>query len=250
MLAQEAYSQFRYADVKPILDTHCVKCHKPSGDASFMPFTSFEEIKGNHEYMRDALAFGIMPQDNPTFNATADGQKLLSWLKEGPDLYGTSIPDTCPIPEPKPEPIIRKDPRDLTYTDLKPIIDRNCVGCHNPQGQMRKRPFTTLAEIKRNAKRMWDRLDEGKMPLNKPEWRFTEEGRTLIGWLRYGRDVNQATPRDDDDAIRYHFSKPTLGSMRSTNPVLRLMWQSIQMEGADSMPAGNSDSSTRPPFGS
>lgn len=182
-LSMTAYAQgttLKYEQVKAIVDQNCVTCHKPSGPAGFLPLTSLGEIKGNHEAMLSALDDDYMPMGRPGFKDTPDGVKLREWLAEGSDLRDP------PSPPPGPPPLIVRDPRQLRYEDLKPIIDRHCVGCHNPNGRQSRLPLTNLAQVRRQADDMWDQLDEGSMPLGDAEFRFTQEGRALMGWLRYG----------------------------------------------------------------
>lgn len=198
-VSQRAFAQtttLEYADVKPLIDANCGTCHAPGRPASFFPFTTFAEIKGNHEAMLSAINDDYMPMGRPGFKDTPDGRRVVEWLAGGTDLYGGTNP-----PDPGPPPLIMRDPRELTYAELKPLIDRHCVGCHNPDGRVPRRPLTNLAEVQRRASDMWKRLDTGRMPPNDPEFRFSLEGRALMGWLRYGRDVNPVGAGDDDGVI-------------------------------------------------
>jgi hypothetical protein len=66
---------------------------------------------------------------------------------------------------------------------------------------MARLPLVTIADMKRRAKSAWNELDEAKMPPTNPEFAYSVEGRVIMGWLRYGRDVSWRTPTggDDDD---------------------------------------------------
>ncbi len=186
-----------YPDVKPIVDARCAgPCHNGDGSAFFLPFQEFGEIKGNDAQMIRMIETDQMPQgEAPGFKTSADGKKLLEWLKTGKDLHPAPS-DQCPAPPPPH--ILMKDPRVLTYQDVKPIIDRHCVGCHNPDGRMARKPFTTLAGIRRHAADAWERLDEGRMPEGDAEFRFTAEGRALMGWLRFSPELVGGVGGDDD----------------------------------------------------
>lgn len=182
-----------FSDAKPILDRNCVPCHNPSGAAGFMPFTSLPEVKGNQTFMVAAIRDDYMPLGaTPGFKSTPDGLLLLKWLETGSDLNGPSVPPVI-------EHILMRDPRTLTYADLKPIVDRNCVGCHNPNGRVRNKTFDALAGIRRNARLMVRKLDRGDMPQGNTDFRFTADGRALLGWLRYGRDIGLPNDGGDDD---------------------------------------------------
>lgn len=184
-----------YGDVKPILDRHCVTCHKPNGAADHLPFTSLEQVKGNEQKMVSAIRADYMPYRKPPgFKSTPDGLLLLKWLETGADINGPVVPPAI-------EHILMRDPRTLTYEDVKPIINRNCVGCHNPNGRVPNRPFNAITGIRRYARFMVRELDRGDMPLGNAEFRFTADGRALLGWLRFGKDISEpAGGGEDDDA--------------------------------------------------
>lgn len=187
-----------YPDVKGIIDARCAgPCHNPDGAAFFVPFGSFDEIKGNEGQMVRMIETDQMPQgEAPGFKTSTEGLRLLKWLKEGVDLH--PLPgDQCPAPPPPN--MLMKDPRELRYEDVKPIIERRCVGCHSPGGRMARKPFTTLAGIARHADDAWKQLDKGAMPLGDPEFRFSPDGRALMGWLRYAPDAGGAPSGGDDD---------------------------------------------------
>jgi uncharacterized membrane protein len=175
-----------YATMKTIVDDNCKKCHNADGLADFLPFETFTDVKTNVNKMTAALQTGKMPKDNTTFNTTVDGKRLLTWLMSGSDLHPT-VPTPPPVLPPHP---IKKDPRDLTYEDMKPIIRRNCVGCHNPNGRMSRFPFETFDQVANKASAMYKQITRRKMPDGDPEFRFTADGRALLGWLEFGRDLN------------------------------------------------------------
>jgi uncharacterized membrane protein len=178
-----------YVTMKPLIDQHCASCHNADGIADFLPFQSLAEIKPNSKKMAEALQSGKMPKNNPTLNSTPEGKRILAWLTTGSDLH-------APVPQPPAHPIL-KDPRDLKYEDVKTIIRQNCVGCHNPKGQMPKYPFETFDQVADMASKMFKQLSRRKMPLGNPEFRFTQDGRALLGWLEFGRDLNGSDGGED-----------------------------------------------------
>ncbi len=181
LMARPSQAQLRYPDVKSIIDENCVVCHAAGGPVSALPFEDFEQIRGKAERMRAALAAGRMPLGDPGFRTTADGQLLLEWLTRGPDLY-----PPAPV---EPPPLILKNPRELTFADVEPILRENCQICHAKGKVMSKLPLTTLAEVARRSKKVWKALDKEEMPPNNPDFVTSLDGRVLMGWLRYGRDL-------------------------------------------------------------
>ena len=67
-----------YANVKSIIDSTCGGCHAQ--------FTSLAGIKADKTAMAARIKAGSMPRGNPTWKSTADGKKVLKWLKSGKDL--------------------------------------------------------------------------------------------------------------------------------------------------------------------
>lgn len=176
----------KYPQIKPVIDAACVTCHNNSGgDADFFPFVTFEDIKGNQEAMAKALETGYMPQDNPTFKDTIDGKRLINWLRKGEDLFPPPVSECPPIPPPHP---LMKDPRQLTYEEIAPIIKRSCGGCHNPSGEARDVPMTTSGQVLGIKKDMLKELERGSMPKGNREFRFSADGRALMGWLESGKN--------------------------------------------------------------
>lgn len=179
--AQTSQAQLTYPDVKSIIDMNCVVCHAAGGPVETLPFQSLDQIRGKAERMRAAIASGRMPLGDPDFGSTADGQLLLEWLTSGTDL-------NPPVP-PGPPPLILKDPRELTFADIEPILRENCQSCHARGKMMAKLPLTNVSEVRRRAKKVWKALDSGEMPPSNPDFAFSIDGRVLSGWLRHGRDL-------------------------------------------------------------
>ena len=80
-----------------------------------------------------------------------------------------------------------------SWTEAKQIIQFTCVGCHNPAGVAKFRPFTTLAQVRRNAKKMYDEVDDGDMPKDNPRFAGTPEKRKLLDFLMCG-DMSVSDP--------------------------------------------------------
>jgi uncharacterized membrane protein len=181
LISWPSQAQLSYLDVKSIIDDNCVVCHAVDGVVDALPFQSLDQIRGKAERMKAAITTGRMPLGNPDFAETRDGQLLLDWLGNGADLYPPSSTE--------PPPLITKDPRELTFADVEPILRENCQICHARGRPMAKLPLTSLNEVRSRAKKVWKALDRGEMPPNDPDFVYSIDGRVLMGWLRYGRDL-------------------------------------------------------------
>lgn len=68
-----------WAEVKPILDSKCNGCHHGG-------FGTLEGVKTYRQSMIEALSNGVMPRFQPTWKDTADGKKVLDFLRHSPEL--------------------------------------------------------------------------------------------------------------------------------------------------------------------
>ena len=71
-------AKLTFANVGPIVADNCGGCHAP--------FKTLDGIKAQKTQMIAELKSGAMPKGNPGFKSTADGKKVLKWLKTGKDL--------------------------------------------------------------------------------------------------------------------------------------------------------------------
>jgi hypothetical protein len=77
--ADELKSKPTYAGVSSIIDTTCGGCHSA--------FTTLAGIKPMRTDMISKISSGKMPLNGPAgWNKTADGKKVLAWLKTGADV--------------------------------------------------------------------------------------------------------------------------------------------------------------------
>ena len=74
-----AATALTYDDVKGIIDTNCSACH--GGYASTATNAS-QTVTADRATMAAEIEAGKMPRGNATFATTANGKKLLSWLKQ------------------------------------------------------------------------------------------------------------------------------------------------------------------------
>lgn len=68
-----------YAEVAPIINSVCGHCHASK-------FSTLEKVKTNKSRMFSLINSGRMPKNNPGWRNTADGQDVLDFLAESPEL--------------------------------------------------------------------------------------------------------------------------------------------------------------------
>ena len=71
---------------------------------------------------------------------------------------------------------------DFVSDVVAPIIETNCLGCHNNENAAGGHSFQTIVEIKSHAKLIFDAVANSRMPKNKPEWRHTIDAKILMFW--------------------------------------------------------------------
>ncbi len=72
-----------YRDLAPVISANCSGCH---GAAARTPLATLAQVKTKKVAMESLVSSGRMPAGRPTWGASADGQKLLTWLRTGADL--------------------------------------------------------------------------------------------------------------------------------------------------------------------
>jgi hypothetical protein len=90
-----------------------------------------------------------------------------------------------------------------TWSEVQPIIQFTCVGCHNSQGQARFLPLDSFQRVRRHAEDMFDEIVDGEMPRGNPRFRRTREGQMLLDFLRCGdfRQVPQDPSQPDQPPL-------------------------------------------------
>ena len=69
-----------FDEIAPILMNRCGHCHRPT------MFATIDRVKTLRDAIVDRLSSGTMPQDEPTWVTTADGHRVLAYLKDSPEL--------------------------------------------------------------------------------------------------------------------------------------------------------------------
>ena len=65
---------------------------------------------------------------------------------------------------------------------IVPIVQNNCLACHNSSAAAGGHSFETPHEIKSHADLIFDAVSHSRMPLERPEWRETLDAKTLLFW--------------------------------------------------------------------
>jgi uncharacterized membrane protein len=66
-----------------------------------------------------------------------------------------------------------------------PIVDANCLSCHNAGVASGGHVFETKAEIISHADMIVQAVNEGRMPLGDPLWKDTDDATILLYWLSH-----------------------------------------------------------------
>jgi uncharacterized membrane protein len=77
-----------WADVSPLLDTKCGVCHKPATLQSNVILDTLDNYKSRRRGVLDSILESTMPKGNAAgFQETAEGRKIVEWLKGGKDVF-------------------------------------------------------------------------------------------------------------------------------------------------------------------
>ena len=68
-----------YDEMSPIIAANCGRCHRAT-------FATLERVRARRPEMLLKLSRGEMPRDEPTWFRSPDGQRLLAFLRESPEL--------------------------------------------------------------------------------------------------------------------------------------------------------------------
>lgn len=67
---------------------------------------------------------------------------------------------------------------------IAPIVEANCLKCHNAQSAAGGHSFEYLDEIRSHASLIFDSVSNSRMPKNKPEWRQSVDAKILLFWAK------------------------------------------------------------------
>ena len=81
--------------------------------------------------------------------------------------------------------------------DIFPIIQTNCMNCHNSSWSAGEVSLESLEEVLANKEAALAALEEGRMPLGNPEFKDSEVGQLLIQWLQSQQDTVEPEPEPE-----------------------------------------------------
>ncbi|MFY7928119.1 MAG: hypothetical protein ACOVS5_04540 [Oligoflexus sp.] len=84
--------------------------------------------------------------------------------------------DTAPVTSP-------------TYADIAPVVEGNCVGCHNSEFAYADIVLETEGDLLKHRDSVESAITSGFMPLGVPEFKDSEEGKALLAWLAAQKPV-------------------------------------------------------------
>lgn len=182
-----------YDHAKSILDTRCVTCHNPGGQAPFS-LVAYSEVVTKKSAITYVLESGRMPPVGFSAVTAAEQSLLLDWLKAG-------------ATEGQVKPVLQSTAYTY-YGHAKAIIEDKCSSCHSP-GNIA--PFNLLDYDSVYAVRaaIAHQIDAGAMPPWPPTEHYLslrnsrslsdEEHAVLMGWIQTGAPAGQL--KDYDPAV-------------------------------------------------
>jgi len=66
-----------WAQVKPILEQHCVVCHTANGSEPQRPFDTYAQIRGEWGHLLNSVYTCTMPQPSDTFDQMTPDERVL-----------------------------------------------------------------------------------------------------------------------------------------------------------------------------
>jgi len=180
----QSHSLVSYSQVGQYVFSSCVGCHSSASASGGVALDSYLGVKANLSNVANAaLTQKTMP---PSASLAQDQQDLLQkWIDQGAPEYGSSgTPTPTPSgPTPSPSPISAS----VSYANnVAPIIQANCLGCHNGGQSPNLSGFTNFSN---NASSSISAIDSGSMPRNSSPL-STADKSTIQTWINEGRPNN------------------------------------------------------------
>jgi hypothetical protein len=107
-------------------------------------------------------------------DVTKTGGAYTATLDKG-DAAGAGVAFTCTTPGAGGPP--------PTYTEVEPIIDQTCGGCHDGA-------FDSLAKVKSARQSMLGMIVTGVMPRFQPTWKESSNGKLVINFLQNSPELD------------------------------------------------------------
>jgi uncharacterized membrane protein len=209
-----------YEDVQPILEDNCMMCHNGPKAPKGLRLNSLENVlkgsergpvvkagdpKGSELIRRlRGISTPRMPLSGPPWLEESEIRLLEEWIKNGASGGSKVIAETAPASSSQKQKT--GEPKGIiTYKDVAPIFQANCVKCHNHKGLMGPPPeglvLATYREIISGTERAYVvpgnpdaselvRKIRGqslpRMPFDGPPYLATEEMDLIEKWIAQG----------------------------------------------------------------
>lgn len=138
-----------YANVKPIFENRCQRCHQPGSRNGVGSYNEVFRIKDSIHF---EVSNDTMPDDGPL--ATDQKELMMAWLNAGAPETSSQIHPCAQTPEKKPDPpppvvvnpppvVNPPAPGPRTYTELRAkVLVPKCLNCHSLDGSAMLYDFT------------------------------------------------------------------------------------------------------------
>lgn len=148
-----------FEDAARIIDANCISCHSAAVALGGVVLETQEQLKLAAPFVIAAVEEARMPPTNPDFNQTDDASLLLDYL-------GSQL-----------------DAPQISFEDVAPIFEANCVGCHSGIFAAGRVRLTSEEEALKAAEKIFTTVSTGRMPPRNPAFADSEEASLILSWL-------------------------------------------------------------------
>ena len=169
-----------YSTAAPLIERYCVACHRDGGIAPFA-LETYEQVYSKRSALVYALEADTMPPAGFADFSALELELLLQWANDG-----AAKGDPSQTPQ---EGLFE---RYSYHADIRPIIERHCIGCH-VQGGIAPFPLDSYEAVKGVAAASAFSIERGAMPPWPPTQGYTpleharvlepSEKTTILEWL-------------------------------------------------------------------
>ena len=147
-------------DIQPIVNTSCTSCHNGPRASGGIALETEDQILKLNARIKSVVSNGQMPIGEPTFAASPEGKKLLTWLAS------------------------QAEPQLSWDKDIKPIVAANCSTCHGTVQPSAGLVLETEAQMLKLNLSITNVVTKGQMPAGNPDFATSVEGKKLLTWLK------------------------------------------------------------------
>ncbi len=155
-------------DIQPIVTNNCSYCHSGVDASAGLELETEAQVLKANQAIVAVVTVGSMPIGDDAFATSADGIKLVEWLKA----------QVTPTPTPTPVPAVTFD------KDIKPIIADNCQGCHTKGNAGGRVVLDTEADVVKFRKAISSTVISGSMPRGDKTFKASPEAKVLLDWIK------------------------------------------------------------------